>query len=209
MKTTSTFPRSSASDLNINALVEEVTKNFEKFCLATRIAHLRQMMSEDADRLAGKRYSHSPDKPERRQCHTRSWAGFHGVKVATVPGSASRLRARRCPSSWEEVSADCYLDQWLVNLMTAGAAMRKPRWAMWIPETGVPCGSGCGLSESAVSRRFKALTQAKFDEWMTSDLSDTALVTIQIGGLRVSDRLLMTGAVGIDAAGRKRPLAII
>ncbi len=59
MKTISTFPDASASASNINALVEEayedVTESFEKFCLTTGIAYLRQMMDEDAERLAGKR----------------------------------------------------------------------------------------------------------------------------------------------------------
>ncbi len=93
--------------------------------------------------------------------------------------------------------------------MTASAATRKFRRAVRIPEAGVPCGAGCGLSKSAVSRRFKALTQAKFDEWMTSDLSELDLVAVQIDGLHLSDRLLMIGAVGIDASGRKRPLGVI
>ncbi len=93
--------------------------------------------------------------------------------------------------------------------MTANVATRKFRRAVRIPEAGVPCGAGCGLSKSAVSRRFKALTQAKFDEWMTSDLSELDLVAIQIDGLHMSDRLLMIGAVGIDASGRKRPSVVI
>ncbi len=66
-----------------------------------------------------------------------------------------------------------------------------------------------GLSKSAVSRRFKALTQAKFDEWTASDLSELDLVAVQIDGLHMSDRLLMIGAVGIDASGRKRPPVVI
>ncbi len=93
--------------------------------------------------------------------------------------------------------------------MTASAATRKFRRAVRIPEAGVPCGAGCGLSKSAVSRRFKALTQAKFDEWTASDLSELDLVAVQIDGLHLSDRLLMIGAVGIDASGRKRPLGVI
>ncbi len=93
--------------------------------------------------------------------------------------------------------------------MTANVATRKFRRAVRIPEAGVPCGAGCGLSKSAVSRRFKALTQAKFDEWMTSDLSELDLVAVQIDGLHLSDRLLMIGAVGIDASGRKRPSVVI
>ncbi len=102
MKTISTFPDASASVSNINALVEEayedVTESFEKFCLTTGIAYLRQMMDEDAERLAGKRYSHSPDKPGHRQCHTRSQVGFHGGKVGI---DRPRLR---CKAAGKEMS---------------------------------------------------------------------------------------------------------
>ncbi len=102
MKTISTFPGASASASNINALVEEayedVTESFEKFCLTTGIAYLRQMMDEDAERLAGKRYSHSPDKPGHRQCHARSQVGFHGGKVGI---DRPRLR---CKAAGKEMS---------------------------------------------------------------------------------------------------------
>ncbi len=64
----------------------------------------------------------------------------------------------------EEVSADGYLDQWAKNLMVINVATRKFRRAVRLPEAGVAAEAGSGLSRSAVSRRFKALTQAKFDE---------------------------------------------
>ena len=76
---------------------------------------------------------------------------------------------------------------------------------MRLPEAGVPAEAGSGLSKSAVSRRFKALTQARLEEWMASDLSALDLVVIQIDGLHMDDNLLMLGAVGVDADGRKHP----
>ena len=62
---------------------------------------------------------------------------------------------------------------------------------------------------SAVSRRLKALTQAKFDEWMGSDLSALELVAIQVDGLHLDDHLLMIGAVGIEVSGQKHPLGVV
>ena len=38
------------------------------------------------------------------------------------------------------------------------------------PEAAVPAVPGSGLTRPAMSRRFKALTQARFIEWMSSDL---------------------------------------
>ena len=89
-----------------------------------------------------------------------------------------------------------------MNLMVMNVATRKFGRAVRLPEAGVPAQVGSGLSKSAVSRRFKVLSQAKLDEWMTSDLSELDLVAIQLDGLHLDDHLLMIGAVGIEVSGR-------
>ena len=111
--------------------------------------------------------------------------------------------------SWEEISACGYLDQWAVNLMVMHMATRKFGRAVRLPEAGVSAEAGSGLSKSAVSRRFKVLTQAKLDEWMASDLSELELVAIQIDGLHLDEHLLIIGAVGIEASGQKHPLGVV
>ena len=47
-----------------------------------------------------------------------------------------------------------------------GVSTRNARRACRLSESGVPEGSGAGLTKSSVSRRFKALTQMAFEEWM-------------------------------------------
>ena len=96
-----------------------------------------------------------------------------------------------------------------MSLMLMNVATRKVGRAVRLPEAGVPSEAGSGLSKSAVSRRFKALTQARLDEWMASDLSGLDLLLIQIDGLHMDDTLLMLSAVGIDADGRKHPLGVV
>ena len=71
--------------------------------------------------------------------------------------------------SWEEISATGFLDRWAMDLIVMNVATRKFCRAVRLPEAGVPADAGSGLSRSAVSRRFKALTQATFEEWMGSD----------------------------------------
>ncbi|WP_136656239.1 IS256 family transposase, partial [Nitratireductor sp. XY-223] len=102
-----------------------------------------------------------------------------------------------------------YLQQWAMNLMLMNVSTRKFGRAVRLPEAGVPAAAGAGLSKSAVSRRFKALTEARLAEWMASDLSELDLLVIQIDGLHLDDNLLMIGAVGIDADGAKHPLGVI
>ena len=86
---------------------------------------------------------------------------------------------------------------------------RKFGRAVRLPEAGVWAAAGSGLSKSAVSRRFKALTEARLAEWMATDLSQHDLLVIQIDGLHLDDSLLMIGAVGVDAEGNKHPLGVV
>lgn len=111
--------------------------------------------------------------------------------------------------SWEESSASGFLDPWAMNLMVMNVATGRFGRAVRLPEAGVPAQAGSGLSKSAVSRRFKALSQAGLDEWMASDLSELDLVAVQIDGLHLDDHLLMIGAVGIEVSGQKHPLGVI
>jgi transposase-like protein len=96
-----------------------------------------------------------------------------------------------------------------MSLMLMNVATRKVGRAVRLPEAGVPSEAGSGLSKSAVSRRFKALTEARLAEWMASDLSQLDLLVIQIDGLHMDDNLLMVGAVGVDAIGGKHPLGVV
>lgn len=78
---------------------------------------------------------------------------------------------------------------------------------MRLPKAGGPAEAGTGLSKSAFSRQFKALTQLRLEEWMASDLSALDLLVIQIDGLHMDDTLLMLGAV--DADGSKHSLPVL
>ena len=82
-----------------------------------------------------------------------------------------------------------------MNLTLMNVAMRKFGRAVRLPDATVPSANGSGLSKSAVSRRFVALTQQKLTDWMSSDLSKLDLVVIQIDGMHLDENLLMIGAV--------------
>ena len=215
MKTTTTSAPALASAANVHALVKEafdaVWASFERFCLMAGIESLTQMLGEDVDTLAGGRYEHRPDKPGYRWGQAKAQVGFHGGKI-----EIDRPRVRNKATgkemtlpSWEEIAAGGFLDQWAVNLMVMNVATRQFGRAVRLPEARVPAQVGSGLSKSAVSRRFKALTQAHFNDWMGSDLSEHDIIAIQIDGLHLDDRLLMIGAVGIDVLGEKHPLGVI
>ena len=140
-----------------------------------------------------------------------AWLGFHGGKVELErPRVRAKATGRELPlPSWSEAAASGWLEEWAMSLMLMNVATRKVGRAVRLPEAGVPAEAGSGLSKSAVSRRFKALTEARLAEWMSSDLSALDLLVIQIDGLHLDDNLLMIGAVGVDAEGNKHPLGVV
>lgn len=215
MKKFSTSALALASKSEMTAAVEgaweAVGMSFERFCLIAGMASLTQMLEEDTQQLAGTPHARDADKPGYRWGHTRGRVGFHGGKVEMErPRVRSKTTGKELPlSSWQEAAEAGLLEEWAMSLMLMNVATRKVGRAVRLPEAGVPSEAGSGLSKSAVSRRFKALTEARLAEWMASDLSHLDLLVIQIDGLHMDDNLLMLAAVGVDADGQKHPLGVV
>ena len=101
------------------------------------------------------------------------------------------------------------LGKWAMNLMLIHVSTRKDGRAARLPEGGIGAPSGSGVSKSAVSRRFVALSAARMKEWMTADLSKLDLLVIQIDGIHIKDGLMLLAAVGVDGKGGNHPLGVI
>ncbi len=189
---------------------QQVGASFERFCLTAGIATLAGMMEADASRLCGARYGRGEHKQAHRWGRTNGKLGFHGGKVAL---ERPRVRARDggeiALPSWEAAIAEDWLGKWALNLMLINVSTRKFGRAVRLPEGDVPAQDGAGLSKSAASRRFVALSAERMKEWMASDLSQLDLLVIQIDGIHIEEDLMLLGAVGVDGAGGKHPLGVI
>lgn len=215
MKRATTSSLALASRTEMTTAVEDaweaVGASFEQFCLVAGLSSLTQMLEEDARELAGEAHARDAEKPGYRWGRTTGRVGFHGGKVALDrPRVRSKTTGKELAlPSWQEAASAGFLGQWAMNLMLINVSTRKFGRAVRLPEAGVSAAAGSGLSKSAVSRRFKALTEARLAEWMASDLSQHDLLVIQIDGLHLDDNLLMIGAVGVDALGNKHPLGVV
>jgi hypothetical protein len=209
MKRTITTPAPDATALVKDAW-QDVGASFERFCLTAGIATLSHMMTEDAERLCGPRHGRSGMRTGHRWGRTKGKIGFHG---GTVPVERPRVRSRDGAElplpSWEAAAAEDWLGQWAMNLMLINVSTRRFGRAVRLPGGDVPASLGDSRSKSAVSRRFVELSAARMAEWMASDLSKLGLLAIQIDGLHIQEELILVGAVGIDAAGDKHPLAVV
>ena len=189
---------------------QEVGASFERFCLTAGLATLSSMMEEDAVQLCGPRYGRQDGKAGHRWGKTKGKLGFHGGKVEL---ERPRIRARNGTEmslpSWEEAVSNDLLGKWAMNLMLINVSTRKYGRAVRLPEGGIGAPSGSGVSKSAVSRRFVALSAARMKEWMAADLSKLDLLVIQIDGIHIKDDLMLLAAVGVDGEGGKHPLGVI
>jgi hypothetical protein len=84
--------------------------------------------------------------------------------------------------------AEDWLGKWAVNQMLINVATRKFARSVRLPDGEVPAPSGAGLTKSAVSRRFVALSAGRMKEWMASDLSCPASRTRLVRGRRLDPR---------------------
>ena len=196
------------------AIVEEawqqVGASFERFCLTAGIATLAGMMERDAAGLCGVRYGRDDGRDGYRWGRTKGKLGFHAGKIELErPRVRARAGGEISLPSWEAAMAEDWLGQWAMNLMLINVSTRKFGRAVRLPGGDVPAENGAGLSKSAASRRFVALSAEHMKEWMASDLSKLNLLVIQIDGIHIEEDLVLLAAVGVDGVGDKHPLAVI
>jgi putative transposase len=112
-------------------------------------------------------------------------------------------------ASWGQAVDEDWLGQWAMNLMLINVSTRKFRRAVRLPEGDVPAPAGSGVSKSAASRHFVALSAARMKGWMAADLSKLDLLVVQIDGIHMTGDLVLVAAIGIDGNGVKHPLGLI
>jgi len=209
MKKDSTLPAAPVAGAVDEALTE-VQQSFERLCLAAGIEALGAMMEADVEAACGPRHGRVMKRTANRWGSTRGAIGFHGGKVGVVRPRVRGVDGREMAlPSWDRATSEDWLGRWAMNLMLINVSTRRFGRAVRLPEGDVPAEHGTGVSKSAASRRFVALSSEKLDAFMNADLSALDLLVIQIDGLHVSTDLVLLAAIGIDANGDKHPLALV
>src|SRR2546427_12285190 len=144
--------------LKLEAL-SKISASFELFCLASGMEALGEMMDHDAQAICGPRHARGHERQAHRWGTTRGKIGFHGGKVEI---QRPRLRGfdgkERPVPSWEAAVAEDWLGKWGMNPMLVNVATRQVSRSGWLPEGEGPAPPGAGLSQSAPSPRFVALS---------------------------------------------------
>src|SRR4249919_3266942 len=207
---TSTIKTNAMPNAPVGKAWDEVSASFDRFCLAAGIETLGAMMEADAEAACGPRHSRSADRLGHRWGRTAGKIGFHAGKVAMERPRVRGLDGKELPlPSWEQAVEEDWLGRWAMNLMLINVSTRKFRRAVRLPEGDVPAPAGAGVSKSAASRHFVALSAARMKEWMGADLSALDIMVVQIDGIYISEHLVLVAALGIDSQGFKHPLGLM
>jgi putative transposase len=189
---------------------EEVSASFERFCLAAGLETFSAMLEKDAEEVCGARHARGEGRRGYRWGRTRGKIGFHGGKVELERPRVRDFDGKELSlPSWEQASEEDWLGRWAMNLMLINVSTRKFRRAVRLPEGDVPAPQGAGVSKSATSRRFVALSAARMKEWMASDLGHLDIMVVQIDGIHIVEDIVLVVAIGIDSEGAKHPLGLI
>ena len=187
-----------------------MSASFEQFCLAAGVEALAEMMEQDAAAACGGRHERGEQRKAHRWGRTKGKIGFHGGKV-----EVERPRVRGLDGgeyvlpSWESAVGEDLLGKWAMNQMLINVSTRRFKRSVRLPEGDVPAEDGAGLSKSATSRRFVALSAARMKVWMESRLDNLDLLVIQIDGIHMDEDMLLVAALGVDEKGDKHPLGIV
>ena len=185
-----------------------MTASFERFCLAAGIETLSEMMEQDAEAICGSRHARGEGPQAHRWGRTKGKIGFHGGKVDVERPRVRDLDGEeRMLPSWKSAVGENWLGEWAMNQMLIAVSTRKFERSVRLPGGDAP--PGAGLSKSATSRRFVALSAARMRPWVATRLDHLDLMVIQIDGVHMADGRLLVAAIGIDATGEKRPLGLV
>src|SRR5438270_2137417 len=207
---TSSLMTSAMPSAPVGKAWEEVSGSFDRFCLAAGIETLGKMMEADTEVACGPRHSRSEDRRGHRWGRTAGKIGFHAGKIAIERPRVRALDGKELPlASWEQAAEEDWLGRWAMNLMLINVSTRKFRRAVRLPEGDVPAPAGSGVSKSAASRHFVALSAARMRGWMAADLSKLDLLVVQIDGIHMTGDLVLVAAIGIDGEGVKHPLGLM
>ncbi len=169
----------------------EVSASFDRFCLAAGIDALGAMMEKDAEEVCGARHARGEGRRGHRWGRTQGKIGFHAGKVTVERPRVRDLAGQELAlPSWDGAVTEDWLGKWAMNLMLINVSTRKFRRAVRLPEGDVPAPTGAGVSKSAASRHFVALSAARMKEWMGADLSGLDIMVVQIDGIHISEHLV-------------------
>jgi len=187
----------------VDALADLVRVELRDFVIGAGMEALALMLEQEREGLCGPAYGRGRSGPRR--------AGSAAGELV-LGGRRVRVRKPRVRDEggevtlpvWAEFAAEDPLEERALEQMVLGVSTRKYRRSLEdVPQETKTRGE----SRSAVSRRFKAATEAQVKALLERDLQGLNLVAVMMDGIHIDDHVILI-AMGIGEDGRKHVLGL-
>src|SRR6266567_5191114 len=190
-------------------IAESATEGLLALAVGAGLQVLQTMMEESVTTLAGPKGKHNPDRVAVRHGHEHGSVTLGGRRVGV-----KRPRVRAADGSgelpvaaYQLFSQTEVLGRMALERMLAGLSTR--RYPVGLEPVGAQVEkTATGISKSAISRRFVAMTETALAELLSANLSDLDLVCLMIDGVHFGEHTCVV-ALGISIDGTKHPLALV
>jgi putative transposase len=175
------------------------------FATSAGLVVMQQLLTEELTSIVG---------PKHAKLGLERVGNWHGTTTGQVVLGSQKVTVTRPRghyvdsgevelATWECFASEDLLRQVVVERMLAGVATRRH------VDVAEPLGvEGTATSKSAVSRRFKAATEAAMGDLLGRDLSELETAVLMIDGLTVADQMIVVALV-ITADGTKVPVGLM
>jgi putative transposase len=186
-------------------VAEAMREGLLAFAASAGLVVMQQMLTEELTAIVG---------PKHAKLGIERVGNWHGTTTGQVVLGSQKVTVARPRgryvdggevglATWELFASEDLLRQVVVERMLAGVATRRH------VDVTEPLGvDGKAQSKSAVSRRFKAATEAAMGDLLGRDLSDLETAVLMIDGLSVADQMIVVALV-ITADGTKVPVGLM
>lgn len=192
------FGRSADRKFDFEGLIEELGLELEALATSAGVLIMTQIMEQERDHLAGKRYSRSeqPGKINR-------WGKQKGYVIVggqKAPVQHPRLRGNdgkeMILESYERFQDPNQRTQAVFQRLVSGLSCRNYPQAIEVVR------SGYGISRSVINREMVDATGKRLTELCERDLSKIDLCALMIDGINLGESVYIV-ALGVDTAGEK------
>jgi putative transposase len=176
------------------------------FSAAAGLVVMQQMLAAELAGIVG---------PKHAKLGSERVGNWHGTTTGQVVLGSQKVTVGRPRgryvdggeielATWDTFASEDLLRQVVVERMLAGVATRRH---VDVTEPVGPV-AATAVSRSAVSRRFKAATEAAMSELLARDLSELDTAVLMIDGLNIADQMIVVALV-ICADGTKAPVGLM
>jgi len=189
--------------VDVGQIAVNVGAEFRKLLITGGLAIAAALFREELERVRGPPHSRKGEGFATRWGQQRGEVVLGGRKVK-LPRPRARLGGKEVIlPAYAELQREDPLNDRTIEQMLIGVSTRKYHRSL---ERVIPDLAEFGVSKSAVSRRFVAMTSAQLESAMSRPLGSEQWAALLVDGIQFFEQVIVI-VLGIDVSGRKHVLA--